>query len=282
MEVANMKKVKSLKEAVSLINDGDTISFGGNVLHRAPMAAVREIARQNKKSLKLVKTAGAQDIDLLCAMDCVESVDAGFVSYETKYGLANHYRQGVQSGKIKGNEHACYTVICALRGASMNVPFMPVKGLNAGDLLVKNDYFVVVEDPFSGEPITLVKSIVPDVAIIHVQECDEKGNAIIYGPKFEDILLSRAARKVIITTEHIVPESRIKLNAERIDIPGFLVHSIVHVPNGAAPASCYKKYEVDDKSVAAFIKMSNKDEISAYLKAYETKDYLGERMGRRL
>jgi glutaconate CoA-transferase, subunit A len=282
MEVANMKKLTSLREAVSFINDGDTISFGGNVLHRAPMAAVREIARQNKKSLKLVKTAGAHDIDLLCALDCVESVDAGFVSYETKYGLANHYRQGVQSGSIKGNEHACYTVICALRGASMNVPFMPVKGLNAGDLLVKNDYFVVVEDPFSGEPITLVKSIVPDVAIIHVHECDENGNAIIYGPKFEDVLLSRAAKSIIITTEQIVPESRTRLNADRIDIPGFLVRSIVHVPNGAAPSSCYKKYEVDDKSIAAFLEMGSKDEYYAYLKAYEAKDYIGERMGRRV
>ncbi|MDQ0156859.1 CoA transferase subunit A [Robertmurraya andreesenii] len=276
-----MKKLKSLKDAIQIINDGDMVSFGGNVLHRAPMAAVREIARQNKKNLRLVKTAGAQDIDLLCAMGCVESVDAGFVSYESKYGLANHYRKGVQSGTIKGNEHACYTVICALRGASMNVPFMPVKGLNAGDLLVENDYFVVVEDPFSGEPVTLVKSLVPDVAIIHVQECDEKGNAIIYGPKFEDTLLSRAAKKVIITAEQIVPETKTKLNAERVDIPGFLVDSVVHVPKGAAPSSCYKKYDIDDKSISSFIGMKTKEEMLAYLKSYEVKDYIGERMGRR-
>lgn len=276
-----MKKLKSLKDAIQIINDGDMVSFGGNVLHRAPMAAVREIARQNKKNLRLVKTAGAQDIDLLCAMGCVESVDAGFVSYESKYGLANHYRKGVQSGTIKGNEHACYTVICALRGASMNVPFMPVKGLNAGDLLVENDYFVVVEDPFSGEPVTLVKSLVPDVAIIHVQECDEKGNAIIYGPKFEDTLLSRAAKKVIITAEQIVPETKTKLNAERVDIPGFLVDSVVHVPKGAAPSSCYKKYDIDDKSISSFIGMKTEEEMLAYLKSYEVKDYIGERMGRR-
>lgn len=271
-----------LKEAIGMIEDGNRLSFGGNVLHRAPMAAVREIVRQEKKHLKLVKTAGAHDIDLLCAMDCVESVDAGFVSYETKYGLASHYRKGVQTGKIIGNEHACYTVICALRAASMNVPFMPVRGLNAGDLLVKNDYFVVVEDPFSGEPITLVKSLVPDVAIIHVQECDANGNALIYGPKFEDVLISRAAKKVIITTEQLVAESKTKLNAERIDIPGFLVSAVVHVPNGAAPTSCYKKYDIDDKSLSSFIAMKNKDEIIEYLKRYEAKDYLGERMGSRI
>lgn len=271
-----------LKAAIGMIEDGNMLSFGGNVLHRAPMAAVREITRQNKRNLKLVKTAGAHDIDLLCAMDCVQSVDAGFISYETKYGLAAHYRKGVQTGTIIGNEHACYTVICALRAASMNVPFMPVRGLNAGDLLVKNDYFVVVEDPFSGEPITLVKSLVPDVAIIHVQECDAKGNAIIFGPKFEDILLSRAAKKVIITTEQIVPESKTKLNAERIDIPGFLVSAVVHTPKGAAPTSCYKKYDIDDKALTTFIALKSKEEIEEYVKRYEAKDYLGERGGSRL
>lgn len=277
-----MKKLKSLREAIQTIKDGDMVSFGGNVLHRAPMAAVREIGRQNKKNLRLVKTAGAQDIDLLCALGCVESVDAGFVSYETKYGLANHYRKGVQSGEIKGNEHACYTVICALRGATMNVPFMPVKGLTAGDLLIENDYFVVVEDPFGGEPVTLVKSLVPDIAVIHVHECDETGNAIIHGPKFEDKLISRAAKKVILTTEQIVPASKMKMNAERVDIPGFLVDSIVHVPKGAAPSSCYKKYDVDDKSITSFLNMKTKEEIELYLEGYESRDYMGERMGRRI
>lgn len=265
----------SLKDAVSLVNDGDTIAIGGNVLHRAPMAAVREMIRQEKKKLKLVKTAGAHDIDLLCAMDCVETVDAGFVSYETKYGLATHYRKAVEQGKVKANEHACYTVICALRAATMNVPFMPVHGLNAGDLLLENEYFVVVEDPFSGTPVTLVKAIFPDVAIIHVQECDQNGNARIFGPKFEDVLISRAAKKVILTTEQIVPESRLKLVKDQIDIPGFLVSAVVKTPQGAAPTSCYQKYEVDDRSLQSFIAQKSKDELISYLQSYEKKDHSG-------
>ncbi|GGK30295.1 CoA-transferase [Caldalkalibacillus thermarum] len=273
-----MKKILTLQEAVADVQDGDTVALGGNVLHRAPMAFVREMARQKKKELKLVKTAGAHDIDLLCALDCVQSVEAGFVSYETKYGLAPHYRKAVESGKVTVNEHACYTVICALRAAAMNVPFMPVKGLCAGDLLVKNDYFVVVEDPFGGEPVTLVKAIVPDVAIIHVHECDQHGNARIYGPRFEDVLMTRAAKKVILTTEQIVPRSRMKLQAEYIDIPGFLVDAIVHVPQGASPCSCYKKYDIDDQALRSYLAMQNRDEIESYLKRYERKDYAGERM----
>ncbi|CAM3955465.1 CoA transferase subunit A [Mesobacillus zeae] len=277
-----MKKVMCLNKAAGMVRDGDTISFGGNVLHRVPMAFVREIARQKKQELKIVKTAGAHDIDLLCAMDSVTSVDAGFVSYETKFGLASHYRRAVQEGRVKGNEHACYTVICALRGAQMNVPFMPVKGLVAGELLEKNDYFMVVEDPFSGNPITLVKTIVPDVAVIHVQECDQNGNARIYGPKFEDVLLSRAAKKVIITTEQVVPAGMMKRNAEYVDIPSFLVSAVVHTPRGAAPASCPGKYDIDETSLISFLGMKTKEEIEGYLSDYSSRDHSGERTALRI
>lgn len=273
-------KIVTIEEAAKLVKDGDMVAFGGNVLHRAPMAITREIIRQNKRKLKVVKTAGAHEVDILCAAGCVQSVDAGFISYETEYGLANHYRKAVQAGEVKGNEHACYTVISALRAAAYGVPFMPVKGLMYGDLLAYNDYFKVVQDPFTGEPITIVKALNPDVGIIHVQECDAKGNCRIYGPKFDDVLISRASKKLIVTTEQIVPESKMSMNAEMVDIPHFLVSAIVHVPNGAAPCSCAKKYDIDKTVLNKFIAMKENVGLEEYLKAYETKDR--KAVGRRL
>ncbi|GAA0724773.1 CoA transferase subunit A [Clostridium malenominatum] len=265
-------KVITLQEAASLVKNGDTVAFGGNVLHRAPMAFTRELVRKGKKNLKVIKTAGAHEVDLLCATDCAESVDAGFISYETEYGLATHYRKAVEGGKVKGNEHACYTVISALRAAAYGIPFMPVKGLKYGDLFTYNDYFKMVEDPFGGEPVALVKAIVPDIGIIHVQECDEFGNCRIYGPKFDDVLISRASKKVIVTTEQIVPSSKMSSNPELVDVPGFLVHAVVHVPNGASPCSCYKKYDIDKTILSKFITMKKPEEIQTYVDSYENKD----------
>lgn len=265
-------KILTLEEAVKLVSDGYTVAFGGNVLHRAPMAFTRELVRQGKKKLKVIKTAGAHEVDLLCAGGCVESVDAGFISYETDYGLANYYRKAVQSGAVKGNEHACYTVISALRAAAYGAPFMPVNGLKYGDLIPCNDYFKRVEDPFTGEPITLVRAITPDIGVVHVHECDEKGNCRIYGPKFDDVLISRASKKLIVTTEQIVPESKMRTNAEFVDIPHFLVQAVVNVPNGAAPCSCAKKYDIDESILKKFVSMKNIEEIAGYLKGYEKKD----------
>lgn len=267
-----MNKLMSLRQAVEIIKDNDMTAFGGNVLHRAPMAAVREIVRQGKKGLRIVKTAGAMDIDMLCLGDCVSSVDAGFVSYETGFGLATFYRKAVEGGRIKANEHACYTVISALRAAQAGIPFMPVKGLVAGDLLKVAEYFKVITDPFTGENITVVKALVPDVAVIHVQKADSEGNACISGPKFEDVLLSRAAKKVIITAETILPSVKSQGGPENIDIPGFLVAAVVHVPGGAAPCSCASFYDMDTRSIKAFRDIKDKDGLISYLGTYESKD----------
>lgn len=260
-------KVMTMEQAVGLLKDGDMLAIGGNVLHRTPMAFIRQVALSGKKGLRLVKTAGAQEVDILCACGNAVEVDAGFVSYETKYGLAMHYRKEVESGRVKANEHACYTVISALRAAVCGSPFMPVRGLVVSDLLKYNDYFEVVDDPFGSGPIAVVKALVPDVAVIHVQKCDCYGNAIIEGMKFEDVLMAKAAKKVIITTEELLSDKNYQITAERVTIPHFLSDAVVHAPKGAAPCSCYGKYEVDEASILEFKKLK-KEEVPEYCRKY--------------
>lgn len=257
-----------LSDAAGLIHDGDTLGVGGNVLHRAPMALIREIVRQQKRNLKLVKTAGAMDVDMLCFAKCVQSVDAGFISYETEFSLADHYRKAVQDGEVKGNEHACYTVMSALRAASYGIPFMPVKGLVVSDLIEANDYFTRVKDPFSNEEITVVKAITPDVCIIHVQEADSQGNALIEGPKFDDILMTKSSKKIIITAEKIVETSKFRTAKQKVDIPHFMVSAVVHAPGGARPCSCQGFYDIDREDIRAFKALKNREQLSSYLENY--------------
>src|SRR5690606_8744569 len=168
----------------------------------------------------------------------------------------------------KANEHACYTVIGALRAAAMGAPFMPVVGLKAGDLLKENDSLTVIPDPFGGYHVPVVKAIVPDVAILHVQEADADGNAVILGPKYEDVLMSRAAKTVIVTAERILPSRAFRSRPEAVDIPGFLVAAVVHAPRGAAPCSCDRLYEADAKALERFRQLKAED-IGAYLAEYE-------------
>ena len=260
-----MGKLVDLKQAMGGIPDGALIALGGNTLNRAPMAAVMELARQRKRGLRLVKTAGGMDVDLLCLAGCVESVDAGFVSYETEYGLCQNYRKAVQSGQVKAHEHACYTVISALRAASYGIPFMPVRGLKVTDLVAANDYFAKVTDPFTGETLNAVKAIRPDVAILHVQLADEQGNARIEGPVYEDALMARASKEVILTAERIAGEGFFARSQDKAQIPHFLVRAVVYAPRGAAPGACPGCYGVNGEDIRAFQKLDDAEALAFWL-----------------
>lgn len=266
-----MTKICTLREAVSRIPDGAMIGMGGNTLNRAPMAAVFEMIRAGKKNLRLVKTAGGLDVDLLCLAGCVFSVDAGFISLETEYGLAQHYRRAVQRGEVRANEHACYTVISALRAASYGIPFMPVRGLKETDLRRVNDYFADVTDPFTGETLAAVRALRPDFAIVHAQEADVNGNTRFTGPIYEDALLARAAKSVIVTAERIVGEELFMASRHKAEIPGFLVSAVVHAPRGAMPGACSGHYEPDGIRVAYLAGLPDRE---ALLSALEGRSFL--------
>ena len=245
MEGPMPHKRRSLAEVVATIPDGSRLALGGNTLHRAPAAAVHELIRQRKRDLELVKTAGAYDVDLLCGTGCANIVAAGFVGYENVLGLAPMYRRAVESGVVEAREHACYTVIAGLRAASQGVPFMPLNGLQGSDLVALRG-FASVRDPYSDQDIVVVPAIVPDVALIHVQEADADGNARIWGSTFEDTLMARAARRVIVTAERIVDRAVLAAEPGRTSIPGFLVEAVVEAPRGAWPTSCAGLYEYDE------------------------------------
>ena len=152
---------------------------------------------------------------------------------------------------------------------------MPVKGLQISDLIEVNDYFKRIEDPFSNEMINVVKALVPDVALIHVQEADINGNARIIGPKFEDVLFSRAAKKVILSAETIVPESKFVFSSEKADIPHFLVNAVVHAPKGAAPCSCPSKYDIDRKQLDDFKMIKDMADLDEFLNKYQLRESKG-------
>jgi glutaconate CoA-transferase subunit A len=255
-----------MEKAIALVPDGALLGLGGNALNRAPMAAVMELALQKKQGLRLVKTAGGMDVDLLCLAGCVKSVDAGFISYETEYSLCQNYRKAVQEGAVKANEHACYTVISALRAASYGIPFMPVRGLQVSDLVAANDYFAAVTDPFTGETLNAVKAIRPDVSIVHAQVADSLGNALIEGPKYEDVLMSRASKTVIVTAERIVSDDYIVQSGVKANIPHFLVGAVVCAPRGAAPGALNVAYGVSDGDIRSFLKLNSAGDLDAWLK----------------
>ena len=267
----NSKVSQSIETALGKVKSGDTVALGGNVLHRSPLGAVRALIKMGLKDLTVIKTAGAHDVDLLCASNAASTVIAGFIGYETEFGLCDHFRKGVQAGEVEMKENACYTVIAGLRASAYGIPFMPIMGMDGSDLVLE-DRFRMVKDPYTGQEVVAVKALRPDFAILHVQYADQYGNSKIQGPLYEDVLMASAAKSVIVTCEEIVDDEHFIHEPELVNIPGFMVDKVVCLPGGSAPGSCANFYAIDGKALEAFKSIKDKQEVYDYIESYSSTD----------
>jgi len=235
-----MNKVMSMKEAISrYIKPGQTIFLGG-MQHGEPSAAIHEIVRQRIDHLKLV-SALVTTSNLLIGEGLLDVVYAAFIMQDVK---RSYLLQKAQSmGRLPiFIEYSHFGISLALMAGQMGVPFLPTRSHLGSDLFKCNAGIRVFEDPFTGEKLCAVKAIVPDAGIIHVQRCDEEGNAQRWGSMGIDAEGINASRTVIITTEKIVDRDVIRRDPNRTIIPGFRVSAIVEQSWGAHPmhlAGCY-------------------------------------------
>jgi len=152
-----------------------------------------------------------------------------------------------------------------MRAASHGLPFEPIVGLVGSDVPMAAG-LRTVKDPYTGAELYAVPAIRPDWAIIHVQESDVLGNARIYGSPYWDLVMSRAAARLILTTEHIVPTEELARLPELTRVPHFLVTAVVHAPDGARPTSCHPYYGIDEEGVRDYLDAAGQaDSLQAYL-----------------
>ena len=99
-------KVVGLNELAARIADGTSIGVGGSFLHRGPFAFIRELVRQKKRRLEIIKPSPGYDVDMLCRAGAVAKVRAGIVAMEGNFGLARWFRKAIESKAAVFEEHA--------------------------------------------------------------------------------------------------------------------------------------------------------------------------------
>jgi glutaconate CoA-transferase subunit A len=251
--MSKQSKLTSLSELVEQIPDGSSIGLGGSFLHRGPFAFCRELIRQKKRNLEIIKASPGYDIDILCRAGVVGLVRAGIVAMEGNFGLAPYYRKAIQEGKVKLEEHACMTLTAGLRAAVAGVPFMPVGGVHGSDLAELNGWQKIADPYGSDQETYLIPAIQPDFAVIHAHEIDSQGNARVYGSPHWDRVMTRAAKTIFVTAEKQVETQTLQLRPELTLVPGFLVKGACVVPNGAWPGSLEPDYSVNYEEVKFYI-----------------------------
>jgi acyl CoA:acetate/3-ketoacid CoA transferase alpha subunit/acyl CoA:acetate/3-ketoacid CoA transferase beta subunit len=125
----------------------------------------------------------------------------------------------------------------ALMAGALNLPFMPTRSVIGSSLEQDNQHAIrVVEDVFGGgEKVGLIKSLCPDVSIIHGWAADAMGNVILPGPPRDTWGAKASKNGIIVCTEKIVGEDFIRQHSLLVRVPGSLVNAVCLAPFGSHP-----------------------------------------------
>lgn len=265
---ALVDKLMTEQEAVSrFIYDGDYLATELYGTVRCPMSLTREVIRQGKKDLRIAGQ-GVLELDLLLAAGLVKQVEITYIGLEV-YGVSNALRRAVESGQVEVvSDWSNAAIAWRFKAAAMGVPFIPVRSMLGSDTL-KSSATKVVKCPFTGQKVALLPALIVDVAIIHVHRADRYGNAQIEGISGFAFELARAAKRLIISAEEIIPTEEIRRYPDRTVIPYFLVDAVVHAPFGSHPGEMCYLYARDEELIKEWAEASQTEEgAKAYLDKY--------------
>jgi len=171
-----------------------------------------------------------------------------------------------------------------LAGA-LNLPFIPSCSGFESDVLNQQGFgselrgcgripshkSIVTDNPFSPdrEPVVLLPALTPDVALLHAQFVGEDGTVRIKGLTFLDIEQAKAASRVIVTCEEVVPSAFLRQDPDQNSLPPFLVDAVVQAPFGAHPTACHYFYDYDPRHLNMYRQVAGDDsDFRTYLKEW--------------
>lgn len=261
-----MEKVTTVKEAVArLVHDGDYISVGGFGGTRIPTALLHEIVRQRKKNLGLAGHTATHDFQILVAGRCINRCDVAYVIGLEARGLSRTAREAIEKGEIEVTEWTNAALAWRYKAAAMGISFIPTRTMLGTDT-VKYSAAVEMECPFTGKKYLALPALFPDVALIHVHRADVYGNCQIDGIMVSDYDLARAAKRLIVTTERLVPEEVIRREPHRTVIPYYLVDAVIEVPYGSYPGNMPYEYFSDESHLQEWLRVEkDPEELARFL-----------------
>ncbi len=256
-----VNKVTTVEQAVGVhINDGDYLAVGGFGHVRIPSAILYEIVRQEKRHLGMAGHTSIYDSDVLATGGCMDRCDISYViGYEIR-GLSASARRAFQSKAIRKTDWSNGALAWRFAAGAAGLSFIPSRHMLGTDTF-KHSAAKSVECPFTGKKFAALPALYPDVGIIHVHNADSYGNCQIpEGILVSDNFLARAAKRVIITCERLVPHDQIRDNPQSTVIPYWCVDAVVEMPYGSHPGNMPGEYWFDEDYFKKYLDAVKTDE----------------------
>ena len=248
-----LDKRMSAADAVAQIKDGMTVGIGGWGPRRKPMGLVRELLRSDVKDLTVVAYGGA-DVGMLCAAGKVKKLIFAFVSLDA-IPLEPWFRKARENAEIEVLELDEGMFQWGLKAAAFGLPFLPTR-IGLGTDLAELGGLKMVKSPYEdGETLIAMPALKLDVALVHANRSDWRGNVHLLGPdSYYDEWFPKAAAKTFVSCEELVDkmEDHYEADAQANVFERCFVSGVVHMPYGAHPSSMPPHYGWDMKAFKAY------------------------------
>lgn len=238
------------EEFAGRIESGMTVGIGGWGSRRKPMALVRALLRTGVKDLTVV-SCGGPDVGLLAAAGRISTLVAPFVTLDS-VPLEPHFRAARESGALTFEEWDESMFLWGLTAAAHRVPFLPVRGGLGSDVPRNNPRLRTVTSPYEdGEELIAAPALRMDVALVHVNRADTRGNGQVLGPDpFFDDLFTEAAETAYLSCERLV--ERFEGPPQTLLVQRQNVTGVLHTPRGAHFTSCAPDHGRDEEFQRAY------------------------------
>ena len=255
--MSGTSKVVTMREAVAAhVRDGDTVVIEG-FTHLICFAAGHEIIRQKRRDLTLCRLTPDLIYDQMIAAGCARKLVFSWAGNPGAGSLHAFRRAAEGKGPpLELEEYSHFGMVARLSAGAARLPFWTLRNYMGTDLPRVNPMIRSVSCPYTGEVLSTVSALNPDVTIVHAQRADAQGNTQIWGLLGVQKEAAFASDRVIVEVEEIVDESVIRADPNRTVIPGLIVDAVVVEPWGAHPSYAQGYYDRDNEFYIAWERIS--------------------------
>jgi glutaconate CoA-transferase, subunit A len=259
-------EIVTLAEAIAAaVHDGDTVAMEG-FTHLIPHAAGHEVIRQRRRELTVIRMTPDIIYDQLIGAGCVRKLIFSWAG-NPGVGSLHRFRDAVEHGwpgPLELEEHSHAGMANRYQAGASGLPFAILRGYRGTSLGEHTAGVADITCPFTGETLTAVSALRPDVAVIHAQQADRHGNVQFWGITGVQKEAVLAAARSVVTVEEIVGSLEPKPGA--VVLPAWAVSYVAAVPGGAHPSYALGYSARDNGFYLAWDEISrDREKFSAWL-----------------
>jgi glutaconate CoA-transferase subunit A len=256
-------EIVTLAEAIAAaVHDGDTVAMEG-FTHLIPHAAGHEVIRQHRRGLTLVRMTPDVIYDQMIGAGCARKLVFSWAG-NPGVGSLHRFRDAVENswpGRLELEEHSHAGMANRYQAGASGLPFGVLRGYRGTSLAAQTSGVAEIVCPFTGEVLTAVSALRPDVAVIHAQRADRDGNVQYWGITGVQKEAVLASKRSVVTVEEVVEVLEPRPGA--VVLPAWVVSYVACVPGGAHPSYALGYSQRDNAFYLAWDQISRDRETFA-------------------